>query len=476
MEKRFGYGDYERSDVETRISTQDLRHHFLRTLVTRKGRWASDLVRIANFHLLPEEIRTSFSNTDTFCFFLPYLFGANPNSIVVDPEYFNTPLYHFVEYEKKNIKRLVRYERSKEFRHFAGKPSELRRLAWQKLVPNWRAFTLDPDSSEVCGLIKRWAKTHNLDSEWCLDFALTVLISFRTLFTFPKDEFKEKEHIATRAQTYLFHFESRLREALGESLIDFSSGKIRNPIWSMTGPEIQPFHFKSRDFEGLPTTWFPYLNYRTEFLKDAHMSFKRRCDAIRDLSKYEYVEGKTFADSLERYCDSVEEQLLHTKAFIPFLPHTVKHLNEITVFSAYWTPEEMTRKEFIGIYLDNLDRGFRRYKAMAKSLEDLDKDKFDSELFLYCNRVEKSLPANYVKTPIKYKNSERDFRWLVDYQVDSTKDFNQIAAAEEHSGPVTGAMVKKAVYRLGQQIGLLRKGVRRGRPRGVTETHKRRRH
>jgi len=78
MEKRFGFGDYERADVDVRTSTLELRKLFLNTLVFRKRDWAKALVRIANFNLLSEPIRKDFTEKDIFCFSLPHVFGANP--------------------------------------------------------------------------------------------------------------------------------------------------------------------------------------------------------------------------------------------------------------------------------------------------------------------------------------------------------------------------------------------------------------
>jgi hypothetical protein len=156
-------------------------------------------------------------------------------------------------------------------------------------------------------------------------------------------------------------------------------------------------------------------------------------------------------------------------------PYVARHGDELEVFSSTWKPSEIEREQFIENFLSELRQEFEKYKQIAESLNSLEKDRFETKLSNYCNRVERHMPKNYAKTPAKYTDNTH-FEWLVDYQIPPYKDYKEIAEQIDITKRPSVYAIKKAIKRLSDTIGLtLRKAPRTGRPKGIVETKKRHR-
>jgi hypothetical protein len=472
MEKRFGQGEYERTDEEVRISTQDMRCKLLQTLVDRKSFWVKALLRVVNLEMLPDHIRVGLSENQILAFYLARVYRENSFNIEIPQSYIDTPIHNFFAYLR--IKRGLVEKHEDEARVLLKYPhgeSDIRKRAIQMLIPDWKTLKSDPAAQPLVKSLELWSAEYNLTDEWCLDFSLMILINFKVNFRFQNHDFRDLTETLLKANTFALWFDEGIREALRHSLVDFQFEKVMLSKWhtAFSDLEVPEFHFKHKAFECNPVTWFPFSKSRSDFIDDTTRRFDRWCKGIKGIDRYSSLDETEFRNRLQGYCNNTEQVLSQGVEDYPFQPFSVDIL-----FSATWYPSKVARENFIEMFVDNLKQGFDKAKQMAESLKTLDSESFELALFSYCNRVEQNLPDYYAKTPKKYKDSDRDFIWVVDNQIPPAKGHGEIA--KELESETTPEAVRKAVVRLCSKIGKQRRiSAPTGRPKGIKETFPRHR-
>jgi hypothetical protein len=470
MAEHFGYGEFERADVEVRLSTWFMRHYFLKTLINKKGNWARDLVRLANYKMLPEECHEAGQADYTFYIFLTHFFGHNPHNLNFGSDLLDTPLRAFFTYLEKKKSKIAKLKKDGAALNRIHKTNDIEKAALEQLLPDWKTLKSDQEANHLCALLENWAKEYNLNVEWCLDYALMVLINFKISLSSEMEKFNNNITAGDDIKLHISRFDRHLREAIYAGLNDFRKVKISTELWSAERLDSFPqFVFKHKDFEYPAVTWFPHVTRRKEFVDDQEMKFARFADVLIDLHRNGISYEKDYLRELNAYCDGVERQVSDIEAQSPIFPYVADYMNTVSLHADIYVPSETSREQFIENFIEKLRSTFEKYKKMGKSLESLKKEKFHLALFSYCNKVEKQVPKNFAKIPTKY-TEQKHFNWLVDYQVTPVKSYQEIEDSlqvdEEGSVPA----IKRAIERLTDSIGLPRRtSPRTGRPPGIKE-------
>lgn len=167
---------------------------------------------------------------------------------------------------------------------------------------------------------------------------------------------------------------------------------------------------------------------------------------------------------MENYCDEIEKQKAENINASNFDPVVIE---EVGTFA--WIASEQDRVQFIEKTCAKFETRIKKNNEALKSLETFTKGHFETELTRYCNDIEKSLPKEWVRTPMKYSD-DKHFEWLVDFQVKPEKSYTEIAKDEDIKARKT---VREAVEELARTIGIsLRQSKRTGRPKGTKNSPK----
>jgi hypothetical protein len=466
MGKRLGSGEYERADVDVKQSTIEARYKFLQTLSQRKSKWGSNLLRLFNHDAVPGEFLETEKIDATVYFFLQYLTSKNPYETEIRPEIINVPLINFYRYLFDKENEIKELENDEELDVLDS--SELtarRRNAIKKIVPSWRKLRNRADAKALCQSLETWAESFNLNSEWLLDFALSMLCAFKAEFDFKLTNYKSDQ-----ASFWQLYYGLEIKDATNTAISDYSN----NEVWTnkLSGfddmGKIPEFEYRWRDFIFPSSTWLPRTNSRQDFVKEMN---EKLLETINYLHKsknfWNYSNDVQLNYHLNRcrkyiesYCDQIEKQKserIDESNFLPFDYNLVK---------ATWFPSKKTRKHFVEENIAELKIQIVNINKAVESLKDFTKKDFRAKLTEYCNKIEKSLPENWKKTPQKYSET-RHFEWLVDYQITPFKSPTEIAK-ENNVGLKT---VRGAIIGLAEMIGItLRKTKPTGRPKGSKDS------
>lgn len=159
---------------------------------------------------------------------------------------------------------------------------------------------------------------------------------------------------------------------------------------------------------------------------------------------------------LSKYCDDVEKQIEvegNTKLVPPF---TVGDPDVLTIYSSTWNPKEISREEFINGFILSVKNCIDKYQKMAVCSDSLTNEKIDIDLNVYCNKIERSIPKNYKRTPKKH-TEEKHFEWLVKYQVTPTQSYEEISSEIEPTNRSAPEKIKMAIHRLSNNIVISRR-------------------
>jgi hypothetical protein len=478
MEKYFGFGEYERTDVEVRASTWHFRHHFLSTLWQQKGNWAKHLLRLANFDLLPPEFIEQRQINTTFSFIFPCLFKKKPYDFDLRLDVLDTPLYHYFSYFFDKENEIENLKNDIERIRFNRTEFDLRKDALRTLIPDWNSLKSKDDAQNLFRSLENWAKAYNLNEDWCLDYALLALSNFNSYLDGRFKDFDFQAITQKKINNYTFHFEHGIREALRNALYDYKHEKVISNLWKINEDlKVIPFNFKHKAFENIPATWFPLTTRRKEFFDETLVNYQHQINEIKHLDQFKNIDKEHHRITLNNYCNEIEKLKSenNNEDLLPRYPPFPNISGGIIIYSAVWKPSLENRESFIRNFIIELNRRFGHIKRMARSLETIGKDDFESALWIYCNKVEKNIPKNYAKTPTKY-SSQTHFEWLIDYQVPSVKEYREIAEEIDANNRPTVDAIKKGIKRLSCLIGIsLRKNKSLGRPKGVVEIRKRHR-
>lgn len=476
MVKRFGFGDYERIDLDTRQSVKLLRHHFLKLLVGYKRNCFENLLRIANFELLPDNLldKELVPEESLFFFLLSYNFG-NPFNAEFSSEVFDTPLVNFLRYVATNQERLAGYE-SEIVDSDPDTNHRMKINALEKLVPDWKTLKADKDAQMLCKSILSWANEFNLKDEWCLDFAVSVLVHMKCLLKYEPEDFTN--YNSAKVNIYFHDFKSKQQNAVNSAVYRMYSDEILLDFFMIDEElEIKPFKFKHKSFEYPDVTYFPNIEKRAKFIKHEKGKF---LSLIRDIEEfddlYKDVNFVAIEKSLNEYCADITDLNSKTEKNYQLLHKLYEcKFNSLILFCSVWDSLQMTQEDFVKNALKEVELSFEKIKRMAESLETLKKSDFENALWLYCEKTEKGLPDYYEKTLTKYSD-EKHFIWLIDFQVHPVKTFQQIKDEIDIQDNIKVSGIEKGIKKLAKTIGItLRKSPKTGRPKGVVELRKRHR-
>ncbi len=471
MARRFGFGEYEKADVEVRDSTWEMRHQFL-TVVSAREQALRDLVLPANLHLFLSGL--SLSDQDFIYFVLVVsAFGKPIKKAEICRENFNTPFNHFVRYlDEKSDEIDSEASDLRKNRRLQGE-RDVRSDAIRRIVGDWLDLKDQESAAKLSAALTDWAMANNLNEDWIIDFILMLLKNLKVAFDTVMFNLTEISVDESATLEYSYIFESVFNKAKSEALLEHHSRRVMINIWRYDeSPQYPPFEFKYKDFVMKPVTWFPHIIVRPQFISDFGSKFESVFRALRDLDKFPDFDAKSYYPKLETHCDSVEAALKNNLDRSSVPPCSVCHLDELVFNAATWDPSILTRAEFIREYTKELTRGFEFFKAMAKSLDSKVRSHLDLKLFSYCNQVEKLVPKTYERTREKYNNTH--FHWLVDFQIPPYKSYKQIALGEPEGRQISEDAVRKAILRLSKVLGLkLRAAPKTGRPKGIIEKKRR---
>jgi hypothetical protein len=476
MEIRFGFGEYERTDAEVRQSVLDMRYQFLRRLVAQKPSWAESLVRFSRIE--SKDLVTPDIVHGVFHYLIAIIFGRQRPGIELLPELSDTPLQHFaklIRAKSLQIDRLGRKEHKPLSRPYPG-DSKLGALV--RFMPTFQKMAKRKGASSLAKSLREWAESQNLADDWCLDFALSVLMNYWVLLS-PRFGGLDPGSIdVSESASIKYSCEWVLGEATKNALDDYRREKLLVPIWNFDDDlDLPEFKYVHRDFKFGPARWSPLSQFRKSFTEDTLKKLDETVLRVREIGEdhdAEYTYWKALAG---RYCDQVEDQAIQGRNK-PIYPLTAVSNSGHGLFSSSWDPSQ-SREMFIKQFLKGLRRAIENNKRMASSLKSFRRKDLVKQLSIYCDRVEKKMPVNYEKTPAKY---DRDlpnavyapyidfhlpFAWLVDFQVPPEKDYKTIFETSGLEGRTTKNAIKKAIQKSASDLGLrLRHAPRTGRPIG----------
>lgn len=466
MPKRYGFGDYERNDVDVRTSTWELRLDFLNTLVRIKADSLLSLFAIAKWDSLPSDLVLPDKFPTTFCAVFLYLFRGDPLNTPIDPVFLDTPLNHhqaLIKHISADVS--ARMTENAKLRNRISQVDR-QKIALNEVLTGWEVVREMPAAQNLRMSMEAWAVEHNLCEDWVMDFLLLALNSLYVVAMVPSAEPLTENDLKTiNARKVLDAYTWRVEQAVKDAILEFHRYKITSRLWDVSADmlETDTFLFATSGVEWIRRTWHPNITSRTEFVDETKRSFELFRAALLDLDNFETINVTEFETLLDDYCDEV----LKTPGK-PLPPFQYLYQGELPILQATWNTDKQSRAAFISGCLRKIKTNFRRFKKVAPKIRLLPKDALDLAVYAYCNRVERTIPENYSKNPVKSAGIKH-FRWLVSYQVPPVRTFRAIADSEPTPKP-TEAAVKKAIMRLARRIALqLRPGLKTGRPRGVIE-------
>ncbi|HEX9928937.1 MAG TPA: hypothetical protein VGB02_10425 [Pyrinomonadaceae bacterium] len=470
MSKRLGNGEFERADVEVRQSTLVARHKFLEILDKRKGNCLFELVRLFDFNFVPTEFLDKERIDNTVYFFLHYLLSKKPYETEIRANIIDTPLINYYSFLFDHEDEIKQLENDENFQKLTLPNSAARRnKAIGKIVGNWKDLKNRDEAKAFCLTLENWAKSYNLREDWILDFALKVLSRFKSEFDSEIARFKRMPVTDITISWFITAYEMESRNSIRKGIYDYYHNEIWSNQWEGFDDlaELPAFNYRWRDFELTSETWLARMTTRKQFIAIMNEKLDKTIESIRRLeTRFPQSTEAELADLvkqcrsyLENYCDDIEKQKAENIDVSNFAPIAIE---EIGTFA--WIHSEQDRVQFIEKTCAEFETRIKKNNEAIKSLKTFTKGHFEAELTKYCNDIEKFLPKEWVRTPMKYSD-DKHFEWLVDFQVEPVRGYTEIARENNIKARKT---VREAVEELARQISIsLRQSKRTGRPKGT---------
>jgi len=475
MTKRFGFGEFERKDVDVPNSTWEMRHHFLSVLKD----YRPDLFRQL---FLPSGVDVQWLNDLDYnrSRLVDYLFVARAFGKDLEkgdlrflPRDSALSLY-IIHLESKSEELTHRLEEVRAEGHrFSERAIRANGIA--RVVGTWAELQKEDSAASVCRSLKAWSIKNNLNEGWVVEF---VLMLFKNLIASLDPLMNSLAFISeddAKNMNERFQCEAQVREAFGKTMMEHHSLRVTKNLWEFPEdlPELPHLEFKYRDLVLPPRSWSFYTERRKEFSDHVLDHFDSVSAALKDLDNYPSIDVKSYREGVRNYCESVDTS--DKNGGQEGKAHTIRVHPNLILHSATWNPASQSKSEFVRAYLKGLKSGFDHLKQMANSIDSKAREQLESEIYSYCNKIALRKPASYERTPRKHSGN-RDFIWLIDVQVPPVRTYQEIASSYKQGNEVTASGVQKAVKRLAKAIKLdLRVSPRTGRPKGVREVGKRRR-
>jgi hypothetical protein len=479
MEIRFGFGEYERTEVEVRQSVLDMRYQFLGRLIAQKPGWAETLVRLSRTE--PTDLVTPDLVHGVFHYLIAITFGRQRPGIELLPELSDTPLQQFAKLIRAKTPQIERLGR-KELKSLSRSYPDDRRLgALMRFMPNYQEMAKRRGTSALAKSLREWAESQNLADDWCLDFALSVLINYWALLSARFGDLDSGSINGHESSSVKYSCDFLLGEAAKNALDDYRREKLWVPLWKVDEDLGLPvFKYDHGNFKFGPLRWLPLSQFRRSFTEDTLTKLDETLERVREFGKDPDFDFAYWKALVTRYCDEVEKHALR-EPNARIYPFPATSNSGHVFFSATWYPSQ-SKEGFIKQYMIGLRKAFKKNKKMAASVKMFPRKDFVVQLSLYCDRVEKKMPANYQKTPAKYERDLPDavyasyinyhlpYAWLVDYQVPAEKDCQTIVDSHGLKGKITAHGIKTAIRRAASELGIrLRPAKRTGRPKGAND-------
>ena len=474
MAKRLGCGEYERADVEIKQSDIEARYLFLKALKAKRSFWVQDLLGLFKYDESLKEFLENDKVDSTIHFFLSYLLSRNPHKKEIIPELINTPLinYYWFFLDKENeIKQLENDEDTQSLVE-SNDSVKCKSHILKKLIPSWKELKNQPSATALCASLENWAKEYNLNEDWFLDFALNILRFFKSEFDFQLANFAWINTSLNEARLHRTIYESEVRDSISTAISEFRREEVWKNEWlGFDDLDTLPaFEYRWRNFALPPLTWLIRMCSRKGFVVEMQDKLNEKVEHIRYSHQlYSYsndeqlnhlIENKR--KYLESYCDYIEKQQSENIDESIFPPANFEAIEKF-----FWLPSKQTREKFVEATLLEIKTQIEENHEAHKSYETFTKRHFKAEITKYCNDLEKSLPKDWVKTPVKY-SEEKHFEWVVEFQITPYKSYTQIA--KENNVHLT--TIKENVEKLAPKIGiLLRKAEHTGKPIGTKDSN-----
>lgn len=185
-------GEFELKDVDVKTSTIEARKLFLELIIEMRTDVVADLTRLFNSESIPsEELEKPARLTLYKKLFLlhtkePSCYSADLTELGFKPDVRKTPVLAYFDFIFKNQTEFDELfkESEIEWQKFSPNsyPESVAESAIEKLIPDWKTLKTKKDSEWLCSELSEWAEKWNLKDEWCLDFALDCLKTFKSRF------------------------------------------------------------------------------------------------------------------------------------------------------------------------------------------------------------------------------------------------------------------------------------------------------
>jgi len=314
MSTRIGPGEFELKNDAVKRSTVDARLRFWQEVMNRKPETIYRLLQWINFSNFPVGIVKSRSEVVT-------LYWSSMTSILHQnngedyiPYIRNTPLQHLAAFIRDSRDELSSLEDGikTELNDWTQLHSKTREYALSRLLPDWNTMQSNPAAKGLEGALRAWAVAENLNVEWCLDFALSILTKFGAIVT---DQLFLK--LPSEIDVYYLNWFERFAVDEVENCLKDVRLEIE---WSRKTPldlesishiigEIPPFEFSYKRFS-LNNRWNAFSDTRIEFEDKMRKKFIVIKDdmAARGIPIFKGTKTE-FAAELKEYCRTVAKLL-----------------------------------------------------------------------------------------------------------------------------------------------------------------------
>lgn len=467
MQIRFGWGEFERSDVEIKLSTLDMRCYFLEKLAKLRPDIFSDLVRPINFRKLPAELKKDPNWYKIFEACSPIWFEAGLGEAQLQPELIDTPFNRFCAFVNSQRSTLDEIVKELSAENIPQSSADVRRRALLALIPDWDGLQKVAGSLEVCNSIAAFLSAHNLAEPWILDF----VVLYFALTKSDIDDFTEGD----AAKLDLYRFEYFKNRALESALFnyrydrtvidDFIFEPLRIPkSWSVTLP----------GYRLLETVWKPTVNTKEVFINMVTRQFEEELKHFKTIQDVREINVQTLEFELTEYCSKITE----LKKANPKLgsEHIPPYVNQLTHEEVFFNPDSENSKDFVERGKTQITRSFAKQKRIVPLVAKQTRTNLLKSLRKYCRDLEKAIPrSRYSRTPKLYLD-DLSFDWLIDHLVGRISSFAFDEPTIERRSGSTFDSERVAIGRLSKTIGIkLPPSLRTGRPKGIIESHRRRR-
>lgn len=186
---KLGNRELEPVSENESISTIEARKLFMEQILERAPEIVFDLLKISNDDAgVANGMHDRHRGAD---FFEQYsedstLSAQTADSLQTGEGVPNAPVFHYFKYFQEDQRRyssLLRQQRVRLYELLLA-PSEeqVTQASLESWIPNWTALNSRPKSKGLRRSVSDWAARSNLNSQWCLDFALIVLRNFKTFY------------------------------------------------------------------------------------------------------------------------------------------------------------------------------------------------------------------------------------------------------------------------------------------------------